>query len=161
VRTEVAALDLSLSPSELDAFLRAQRTARVATVDAAGEPQVVPLWFVWMDGALFLNSTRGNVTVRNALAPAAGAAAVIDDGASYEELRGVVLRGRVQEAGDDPRIADVDAEWSRKYLGGNPTPYVRWRNRLWLRLTPDHVSSWDFRRIPEAKARARQSEGSR
>src|SRR5262249_9649709 len=122
-RAEVAALDLSLPPAELDAFLRAQGTARVATVDAMGGPQVVPLWFVWFDGELFLNSTRGNVTVRNALAPGARVAAVIDDGESYEELRGVLLRGTVREAGDDPRLSDVDAEWSRKYLVGNPTPY--------------------------------------
>ncbi len=161
VRAEVGALDLSLPPLELDAFLRSQGTARVATVDELGEPQVVPLWFVWFDGELFLNSTRGNVTVRNALATDARVAAVIDDGATYAELRGVVLRGTVREAGNDPRLSDVDAEWSRKYLGGNPTPYGRWRNRVWLRLTPDHVSSWDFRRIPEAKARARAAEGSR
>ena len=151
----MATLDLSLSPSDLDAFLREQRTARVATVDGRGEPQVVPLWFVWFDGELFLNSTRGNLTVRNALASGARVAAVIDDGAAYEELRGALLRGAVREAGDDPRLADVDAEWSRKYLGGNPTPYRRWRDRVWLRLTPDDVSSWDFRRISEAKARRR------
>jgi len=157
----MAALDLSLSPSELDAFLSVKRTARVATVDAGGEPQVVPLWFVWIGGALFLNSTRGNVTVRNALAREARVSAVIDDGESYEELRGVVMHGTIQEAGDDPRITDVDAEWSRKYLVGNPTPYERWRNRLWLRLAPDHMTSWDFRKIPEAKARARAPEGPR
>jgi len=157
----MAALDLSLSPPELDDFLRSQRTIRVATVDGTGKPQVVPLWFVWFDGELFLNSTRGNVTVANALAPGAPVAAVIDDGESYEELRGVLVRGTVHEAGDDPRLVEVDAGWSRKYLGGNPTPYSRWRDRVWLRLTPDHVSSWDFRKIPGAKARARAAEGSR
>ena len=141
----MAALDLSLSPPELDDFLRSQRTIRVATVDGTGKPQVVPLWFVWFDGELFLNSTRGNVTVANALAPGAPVAAVIDDGESYEELR----------------LVEVGAGWSRKYLGGNPTPYSRWRDRVWLRLTPDHVSSWDFRKIPGAKARARAAEGSR
>jgi len=157
----MAALDLSLSPSELDDFLRSRRTIRVATVDGTGEPQVIPLWFLWFDGELFLNSTRGNVTVANALAPGARAAAVIDDGETYEALRGVLVRGTVQEAGADPRLSEVDAGWSQKYLGGSPTPYSRWRDRVWLRLTPDHVSSWDFGKIPEARARARAAEGSR
>jgi nitroimidazol reductase NimA-like FMN-containing flavoprotein (pyridoxamine 5'-phosphate oxidase superfamily) len=157
----MAALDLSLSPSELDDFLRTRRTIRVATVDGTGEPQVVPLWFLWFEGGLYLNSTRGNVTVANALTPAARVAAVIDDGETYEELRGVLVRGTIHEAGDDPRLFEVDAAWSDKYLGGNPTPYSRWRDRVWLRLTPDHMSSWDFRKIPEAKARARAAEGSR
>lgn len=156
----MAALDLSFTGAELDAFLRSQRTIRVATVDGTGEPQVVPLWFLWFDGEVFLNSTRGNVTVANALAPTARVAAVVDDGETYEDLRGVLVRGTVREAGDDPRLSEVDAGWSEKYLGGNPTPYARWRDRVWLRLTPDHVSSWDFRKIPTAKARARVAEGS-
>ena len=157
----MTALDLSLSPTELDDFLRSQRTIRVATVDGSGEPQVVPLWFLWFDGELFLNSTRGNVTVANALAPAARVAAVIDDGETYDALRGVLVRGTVHEAGDDPRLSEVDTGWSEKYLGGKPTPYSRWRDRVWLRLTPHHMSSWDFRKIPEARARTRAAEGSR
>ena len=157
----MAVLDLSLSPQELDEFLRSQRTIRVATVDGTGEPQVIPLWFLWFDGELFLNSTRRNVTVENALAPAARVAAVVDDGETYEALRGVLVRGTVHEAGEDPRLAQVDAGWSEKYLGGKPTLYSRWRDRVWLRLTPDHVSSWDFRKIPEARARVRAGEGLR
>ena len=39
-------------------------------------------------------------------------------------------------------------------MGGNPVPYDRWKNRTWFRLTPERITSWDFRKIPEAKARA-------
>ena len=61
----MAQLDLSLTAEELDRFLEQQRTVRVATVDARGKPHVVPLWFVWIDGTLFVNTTRGNLSVRN------------------------------------------------------------------------------------------------
>jgi general stress protein 26 len=145
-------LDLSLTEAEMEPYLRSQRTARVATVDEHGRPHVVPLWFVWHDGTLFLNSTLGNPTVENALR-SGRAAAVVDDGEDYDTLRGVTMSGSVETAEDDPRLHHVEREWSRKYLGGGELPYRRWHGRLWLRLVPDRIASWDFRKIPEAKAR--------
>jgi nitroimidazol reductase NimA-like FMN-containing flavoprotein (pyridoxamine 5'-phosphate oxidase superfamily) len=145
-------LDLSLTRGEMEPYLRTQRTARVATAGATGSPHVVPLWFVWHDGTLFLNSTVGNPTVENALRDGR-AAAVIDDGDEYDVLRGVTVSGRVEQAEGDPRLPRVEREWSEKYLHGEEVPYRRWLNRVWLRLVPERIASWDFRKIPEAKAR--------
>lgn len=152
-------LDLSLAPEEVDRYLHTRRTARVATVRSEGDPHVVPLWFVWHDGTLFLNSTLGNPTVENMLRTGR-AAAVVDDGEAYDELRGVVLSGGVERAEDDPRLPAVERSWSEKYLGGGELPYGRWRNRVWLRLSPERVKSWDFRRIPQARARRAAREAS-
>jgi nitroimidazol reductase NimA-like FMN-containing flavoprotein (pyridoxamine 5'-phosphate oxidase superfamily) len=148
----VSKLDISLTGEERDAYLAEERTARVATADERGEPHVVPLWFVWHDGALFINSTLGNVTVEN-MVRSARATAVVDDGREYDVLRGVTLHGRIQRADDDPRLPEVERRWSEKYMSGQPVPYSRWRDRTWLRLDPDQIASWDFRKIPEAKAR--------
>ena len=148
----MAKLDISLSPQELDEYLTKQRTVHIATADDAGTAHVIPLWFVWHDGAMFLNSTLGNVTVENLLRRGKATAGV-DDGEKYDELRGVVLASRAKRADDDPRIPEVERLWSEKYLGGNPVPYGAWRNRAWFRLDPESTASWDFRKIPEAKAR--------
>jgi nitroimidazol reductase NimA-like FMN-containing flavoprotein (pyridoxamine 5'-phosphate oxidase superfamily) len=148
----MARLDLSLSPQELDEYLSGQRTARVATVDSDGRPHVIPLWFVWMDGALFVNTTRGNRSVRN-LDGNPAAAATIDDGETYDELRGITMAGEMRAADDDPQLDEVVAAFSRKYFGGNAPHFAAWRNRFFLKLVPDRVSSWDFRKIPEARAR--------
>jgi hypothetical protein len=59
----------------------------------------------------------------------------------------------MEEADSDERLPAVREAFGRKYFGGNEPPYERWRNRFYLRLTPDDVSSWDFRKIPEARAR--------
>ena len=153
----MAKLDVSLTEEERDRFLAEGRTVRVATAGADGAPQVVALWYVWLDGTVFLNTTLGNLTVRN-LDENPRAACIVDDGGSYDDLRGVVLRGRVERAGDDPRLSAVRTAWSAKYLGGAEPPYERWRNRVWLRLSPDEVASWDFRKIPDARARARSAD---
>jgi nitroimidazol reductase NimA-like FMN-containing flavoprotein (pyridoxamine 5'-phosphate oxidase superfamily) len=148
----MARLDLSLTPEEQEAYLLEQRSARVATVGPDGVPHVVPLWFVWRDGRMFLNSTLGNRTVENA-ARTGRASAVIDDGETYDELRGVVVTGTLERADGDPALPDVERLWSNRYLGGGELPYRAWRNRVWLRLIADRMASWDFRKIPEARAR--------
>lgn len=145
-------LDISLTPEELEEYLTTQRTTRVATVDADGTPHVIPLWFVWVDGVVFLNSTLGNVTVDNIL-ESGRATAVVDDGDTYDALRGVVVTARAARADDDPRVPQANQAWSDKYMGGNPVPYGAWKNRAWFRLDPERIASWDFRKIPEAKAR--------
>ena len=145
-------LDLSLTADELEAYLQEQRSARVATVDPDGIPHVVPLWFVWTGGRVFLNSTLGNRTVENGLRTGR-ASAVIDDGETYDVLRGVVVTGTLERADDDPLVGDAERLWSVKYLGGGELPYRGWHNRVWLRLTPSRMASWDFRKIPEARAR--------
>ncbi len=150
----MAKLDLSLTPEELEAFLRTQRTIRVATSSPDGTPHVIPLWFVWVHGVVVLNSTLGNVTIRN-LQRHPLAAGVIDDGDAYDRLRGVVIQGSVDWAVEDPVVEAAAAAWSEKYMGGNPVPYGKWRNRVWFRLVPSTIASWDFRKIPEARARAR------
>lgn len=145
-------LDLSLTNDEREGYLSEQRTVRIATMDEEGRPHVIPLWFVWHDGVMFLNSTLGNRTVENALRSSI-ASAVVDDGEAYDELRGVVVTGSAERANEDPRLPEVERKWSEKYLGGSLAPYRLWRNRVWLRLVPDSIASWDFRKIPEAKAK--------
>jgi general stress protein 26 len=154
----MAKYDLSLTRDELDRFLESHRTVRLATSSDAGEPHVVPLWYVWLDGTMFMNSTTGNVTVRN-LEADPRASALIDDGDAYEELRGAILHGRVEWAAFDPRLEQVNAAWSTKYLEGRPVPFDLWEGRVWFRLRAERVASWDFRKIPLAKAQARQGEG--
>lgn len=145
-------LHISLTPEELDEYLSTQRTTRVATADANGVPHAVPLWFIWLEGCIFLNTTLGNVTVDNWTA-SGKATAVMDDGETYDALRGATVTARVERADDDPRIPKVESMWSDKYMGGNPVPYGAWRNRAWFRLDPIRIASWDFRKIPEAKAK--------
>jgi len=148
----MARLDVSMTDEELAGFLATAWTARVATLGSDGWPHVIPLWFVWLEGALVVNTTRGNRTVRN-LEADPRAAVTIDEGELYDELRGVVLRGRLTEADDDD--GRITAAFGDKYFGGNQPHFASWRNRFFLRMEPEHISSWDFRKIPEAIARRR------
>jgi hypothetical protein len=151
-RPQRRARRIAMDPAEVDEFLGAARTCRLASVGATG-PHVTPLWFVWHEGSMWMQSlTRSQRWTDLMRDPRV--AVVVDDGEEYLELRGVELRGEVATVGEIPRVGAediaeltaVEAAFARKYLGGEEFGYDG--RHAWLRLDPAKVVSWDFRKIP-------------
>jgi hypothetical protein len=141
---------IAMTTAEVDEFLATERTCRVATSGHDGRPHVVPLWFVWDGTSLWLNSVVRSQRWTD-LARDPRVAVVVDAGVEYDQLRGVELSGDVVPAGDVPRTTAPDAAvataerlFAGKYAGGEFVPDGR---HAWLRLTPDKLVSWDFRKL--------------
>jgi len=148
-----------MSAEELDAFLAEQRTCRLATLGPGG-PHVSPVWFIWSGGALWVysltRSQRWTDVQRDSRV-----SVVIDAGEEYTELRGVELEGQAVAVGPAPRKGDGDPEMPElaeperlmgvKYQGG--TMYHDGRH-AWLRITPDKITSWDFRKLATLPSRS-------
>ncbi len=141
---------IAMTPAEVDAFLAEQRTCRVATVGTNG-PHATPLWYVWLGGALWLTSLSRSQRWTD-LGNDPRVAAVVDAGEAYDELRGVELRGEVEVVGEVPRngepVPELDGPeqaFADRYTGGT---IVRDGRHAWLRLVPEKITSWDFRKIP-------------
>jgi enoyl-CoA hydratase len=141
---------IAMTTAELDAFLGAERTCRAASISRGGRPHVSPLWFVWDGSALWLNSVVHSQRWRD-LERNPSMAIVVDAGVEYGELRGVELAGRVRVMSEVPRtsaplaaVADVERRYAGKYAR---TPdFVPDGRHAWLRLEPEKVVSWDFRK---------------
>lgn len=141
-----------MTPQEIDTFLGAQRTCRVATVSPDGRPHVGALWFLWDGTSLWLYSivrSRRWADLRRD----PRVAVVVDDGTEYGELRGVELSGTVEFVGEAPRTGGphpdlevVERLFAAKNFGLESMPHDG--RHAWLRLTPDSVVSWDFRKMP-------------
>lgn len=140
-----------MTTAERDEFLGRARTCRVATVGSDG-PHATPLWFVWHDEQLWLYSlTRSQRWADLQKDPRI--AVVVDAGHDYLELHGVELTGRVEVVGDvprtgaaDARLQPVEALFARKYFDLDQLYYDE--RHAWLRVVPDKIASWDFRKIP-------------
>jgi hypothetical protein len=140
---------IAMTPDEVDAFLAEQRTCRVATVGTNG-PHATPLWYVWHGGALWLTSLSRSQRWADLQADPR-IAAVVDAGEDYAELRGVELRGTVEVVGEVPRTGEPVPElegpeqaFADRYTGGAIGHDGR---HAWLRLVPEKITSWDFRKI--------------
>ena len=141
---------IAMSPAELDAFLASERTCRVATVSPAG-PHNTPLWFVWDGTALWLTSIVRSQRWTD-LARDPRVAVLVDAGEAYDELRGAELRGKVEVVGevprtgvDNPELVQPELLMARKYYGSDSVHYDG--RHAWLRLVPEKVTSWDFRKM--------------
>lgn len=139
-----------MDATELDAFLTSERTCRVATVGADGAPHVTPLWFVWDGAALWLTSIVASQRWTD-LQRDPRVSVGIDAGEDYMDLLGVEIRGVVAVVGDVPRsdaaVSELDVPeqlFADKYTGGT---IVRDGRHAWLRIQPDTIVSWDFRKL--------------
>lgn len=77
---------------------------------------------------------------------------VVDAGESYDELRGVELSGSAVFVGEAPRTGEPRPELTRpeqlfpaKNFGIPEMPHDG--RHAWIRLTPDSIVSWDFRKL--------------
>jgi len=147
---------VAMSKPELDDFLAGERTCRVATMSPLG-PHVTPLWYVWDGRALWLTSVVRSQRWTD-LRRDPRVAIVVDAGERYDDLRGAELRGSVMIVGEVPRTGAIDARvanaellFARKYTGGDAMHHDG--RHAWLRLIPDKIISWDFRKISDAAPR--------
>jgi PPOX class probable F420-dependent enzyme len=141
---------IAMSRDELDEFLSTERTCRVATVGHDGSPHATPLWFVWDGTSLWLTSIVKSQRWTD-LQRDSRVGVIVDAGTEYFELRGAELRGRAVPVGEAPRTGEPVAEldpverlYADKYANGQIHHDGR---HAWLRITPDKVASWDFRKL--------------
>jgi hypothetical protein len=139
-----------MTPDELDSFLQVERVCRVATVGVSGGPHTSALWFAWDGAAMWLNTIVKSQRWTN-LERDPRVSALVDAGEGYFELRGVELIGTVTTVGEAPRTATPNDDLERpeqlfgaKYNDGSFTPDGR---HAWLRLVPEKIVSWDFRKL--------------
>ena len=142
---------IMMTDPERDAYLTEQRTCRVATVSPEGMPHVGALWFVWDGTSVWLYSLIRSLRWAQ-LRNDPRISVVVDDGVEYGELRGVELSGEVSFVGEVPRTGQNCAELScperlfaAKYFDLDSLPHDE--RHAWLRLTPQTVRSWDFRKL--------------
>ncbi|MFE9015023.1 pyridoxamine 5'-phosphate oxidase family protein [Streptomyces cyaneofuscatus] len=144
---------IMMTPEERDAYLREQRTCRVATLAADGPPHIGALWFVWDGTSFWLYSITRSLRWSQ-LRKDPRIAVVVDDGVEYDELRGVELSGTAEFVGEAPRTGEPCPEldvperlFPVKYFGMEEMPHDG--RHAWLRLTPDAITSWDFRKLAD------------
>jgi len=98
--------DIRLTPDEQAAFLRENRKAALATLDQNGFPHIVAMNFIVRDGAYYMTSYGKAQKVLNIRRnPKVGV--MIETGAAYAELKGVMVRGDCELIEDPDAVAEV------------------------------------------------------
>jgi len=140
-----------MTSAEVDAFLRAGRTATLVTLGPDGFPEPVGMWFVVDDeGSVWMRTYGASQKVVNLLRDPR-AAMLIETGDTYAELRGVQLIGTVEVSDDVERICTVFAGLMVKYQRMDPAHVPaaiegyrpRAPKQRALRMVVERTTSWD------------------
>ena len=142
-----------MNDEELRGFLAEQRIMQVVTLGPRGRPHLMPLWYLINEGELrgwtYAKSQKAKNLERDPHATVG-----IDDGVSYEELRGVMMECDVELVGETERVAEIGLALFERYgPGGELAPAVaemvrgQAEKRVGLRFTPTRTVSWDHRKL--------------
>jgi PPOX class probable F420-dependent enzyme len=111
--------------------------AHLATLMPDGSPQVTPVWFDYVGGAIRVNSARGRVKDRNMKEGARVALSILDPDNSYRYIQ---VRGRVRRATEDGAAAHIDS-LAKKYLDKDKYPFALPGDvRVTYEIEPERVS---------------------
>jgi PPOX class probable F420-dependent enzyme len=126
------------------------QVTRLGSIEPDGRPHVVPLWFVWLEDAIFASCSRDSRVFANVRRDPR-VALEFDRGRSWTELGGVLVHGRAEPiVPDDPASrrplsawfdkysSELGAEGFRSYTEQVPHPAL-------LRVRPDRLAAWIHR----------------
>jgi nitroimidazol reductase NimA-like FMN-containing flavoprotein (pyridoxamine 5'-phosphate oxidase superfamily) len=109
------------------------------------------MWYGFLDGALGFLTYRNAQKYRN-LQRDPRVSCLVEEGSSYDELRGVLIRGSVDHVDDDEQRLILATSITERYQGpldqaGIESVRTEISKRVALRVAIDQVVSWDHRKL--------------
>jgi len=143
---------IKMTAEEERKFLEEAKTMILVSNGRDGYPHPVPMWFVIRDGVPIMSTYGRSQKVLN-LRRDPRVTALVEAGEQYQELRGVMIRGRAEIVEDRPVVEDVQVAFAHKYVGG-PFPEggeelirARAAKRVVIRIVPERITSWDHSKL--------------
>ena len=109
-----------MSDDEIAEFIDRSRTATMATVSPGGRPHLVAMWYAVLDGEIWFETKAKSQKAVN-LRRDPTITVMIEDGQTYDTLRGVSIDGTAEIVDDDPDLLHASESACGSATPG-PTP---------------------------------------
>ena len=150
--------NIEMTTEEVETFLRVGWNLQVSTVGHDGWPHLTTLWYTIHEGSIAFRSFRRSQRIMN-LKRDPRLTVLVEDGQSYADLRGVMVKGTAQLIEDwDTVMAIYGAVVSKYQFDGEPVGTDRLealfgsyadKNTAVL-VHAEHIASWDHRNLSGA-----------
>ena len=138
-----------LSRQAMKIFLGEQKVCRLATVDRRGQPHVVPVWHILLDGDLYIETSPSSKKGLN-LKVNPKMALVVDAGDTFDTYKGVMIQGRVEFVKDKKMLVRFREAMAQRYFGTSEHPGYKYlvsgSDPLLMKVIPQKVVTWDYSR---------------
>ena len=143
---------IKMSDTEIRDFIAGQKNIQVATINKDGTPHLTVLWFAIVDGAIVLETFTKSQKVKN-LQRDPRITVLLEDGDSYEELRGVSIKGRAELIQDVETVHKLHVAVLLRNNEGldektaNEVSAGMAAKKTAIVIQPDRYITWDHRKL--------------
>ena len=140
-----------MSDAEIAEFVASSRAGTLATVGRDGQPHLTAMWYGVVDGEIWFETKAKSQKAVN-LRRDPRITFLLEDGLTYDTLRGVSFEGTAEIIDDPEAVFRVGVSVWERYTG----PYTEdqrqavemmMNKRVAVRLVVKRVRSWDHRKL--------------
>ncbi|HEX9260147.1 MAG TPA: pyridoxamine 5'-phosphate oxidase family protein [Acidimicrobiales bacterium] len=144
---------IKMSETEVHEFLQGRRVMNVATLGPSGHPHLVAMWYGFVEGhPAFWTFGKAQKVVN--LRRDSRITCLVEDGESYDQLRGVELIGTGRIVEDYEAVLAIGKSVGERYTGpaavseaALPFLEAQARKRVGVIIDVDKVVSWDHTKL--------------
>jgi PPOX class probable F420-dependent enzyme len=140
-----------MTEPETEAFLGGRRTMSVATIGPTGHPHVVAMWYGFLDGATAFWTYAKSQKIAN-LRRDPRLSCLVEDGETYDELRGVEIVGNGTVLDDPEVVLQLGCSIYERYFGelndaAREAVAVMGAKRVVVRIEVENIVSWNHAKL--------------
>jgi PPOX class probable F420-dependent enzyme len=140
-----------MTDDEVAAFVASSRTATMATIGPDGVPHLVAMWFAVIDGEIWFETKAASQKAVN-LRRDPRITVLLEDGLTYDTLRGVSIEGTAEIVEDPDALWAVGVDVWERYTGPyseevRPLVEFMLHKRIAVRVRATRTRSWDHRKL--------------
>jgi PPOX class probable F420-dependent enzyme len=140
-----------MSPAEIADFVATSRTGTLATIGRDGQPHLTAMWYGVVDGEIWLETKAKSQKAVN-LKRDPRVSFLLEDGQTYDTLRGVSFEGVAEIVEDPETTLRVGVSVWERYTGPytddlKPAVDQMMHKRLAVRIATRRTRSWDHRKL--------------
>ncbi len=144
---------ITMTDDEVQAYLQSERILNVATIGPTGHPHLVAMWFAMVSGKpVFWTFVKSQKMLNLRRDPKM--TGLVESGSSYDQLRGVELRGQGTIVDDYETVLEIGKAVGVKYNGPSvleeaalPFLEAQATKRVGVVFEVEHIVSWDHTKL--------------
>ncbi|CUU56137.1 PPOX class probable F420-dependent enzyme [Parafrankia irregularis] len=142
---------VEMTAEEVSAYVATRRTATLVSLGPGGHPHAVAMWFAVLDGVLWFE-TKAKAQKAQNIRRDPRVTVLMEDGLTYDALRGVSLEGRAEIVDDAEALWKVGVNVWERYHGPysdemKPLVENMLHKRVAVRVDVERVRSWDHQKL--------------
>ncbi|MBW0016454.1 MAG: PPOX class F420-dependent oxidoreductase [Mycobacterium sp.] len=140
-----------MSEAEIADFVTTSRTGTLATIGPDGQPHLTAMWYAVVDGEIWLETKAKSQKAVN-LKRDPRVSFLLEDGMTYDTLRGVSFEGVAEIVEDPDALHRVGISVWERYTGpytDEMKPFVdqMMNKRVGVRIVSHRTRSWDHGKL--------------